>query len=108
MMWPTILILRVGRGQTIPIPLPLFLLWPFIILGWLVYPFLRLVPASSRERGGRAVSAANPGSGKVDRPARPPHPAQTLRVALVAFAKLNGLRIDVRDPEEGRFSIRIY
>ncbi|MBD3335308.1 MAG: hypothetical protein GF355_07300 [Candidatus Eisenbacteria bacterium] len=108
MMWPSILVLRAGRGQTIPIPLPLFLLWPFIVIGWIVYPFLRLIPAATRGGPANTESQADPKTRPAGRPRRPMHPAQTLRVALVAFAKLNGLRIDVRDPEEGRFSIQIY
>jgi hypothetical protein len=36
MMVPSLLILRIGPGRGIPLPLPLFLLWPFFALAALL------------------------------------------------------------------------
>ena len=47
-MWPTLLIVGVGRCHGLPLPLPLFLLWPFLLLGWLVFGIGWLVTRSWR------------------------------------------------------------
>jgi hypothetical protein len=36
-MWPLLLIVGIGRRRRFPLPLPLVLLWPFLLLGWLVF-----------------------------------------------------------------------
>ncbi len=41
-MIPSLLIAGVGRRRRVPIPLPLFLLWPFVILAFVIVWVLRL------------------------------------------------------------------
>ena len=68
-MWPSLLIVGVGRRHEFPLPLPLFLLWPFLLLGWLLI----------REWRARPVLAGMFG-------------------VLTLAAHLRGLRVDVRPP----------
>lgn len=77
-MWPSLLIVGVGRRRWLPLPLPLFLLWPFLLLGWLVFGVGRLV---TREWRAEPALAGMYG-------------------VLMLWSHLRGLRIDAR-PERG-------
>jgi hypothetical protein len=43
MMLPALVILGIGRRRRLWIPLPAFLLWPFWVLGWLVWVVFKLM-----------------------------------------------------------------
>jgi hypothetical protein len=75
-MWPSLLIVGVGRRHEFPLPLPLFLLWPFLLLGWLAFGLGWLL---IREWRARPVLAGMFG-------------------VLTLAAHLRGLRVDVRPP----------
>jgi hypothetical protein len=68
-MWPWLLIVGIGRRRRFPLPFPMFLFWPFVLVGWLIYaiglPFTR---------GGWTG----------------------LRAVLTLFPGLRGLRVDAR------------
>lgn len=84
-MIPALAIIGFGRKRMIPLPVPLFLLWPFILLalavvglaGWLT----RRQPAA---RSGLLVA----------------------RTALLATFHLSGLRIDVRSRDQDNVYFR--
>lgn len=42
-MFPAIGLVRVGRKRGFPLPLPLFLLWPLLLVGWLLLEGARLL-----------------------------------------------------------------
>ena len=78
-MIPTFLLLGIGERRRFWIPLPLFLLWPFWLLGWLVWMPARLIRARWE-------------------------PA--LRTGLMVGAHLGGLRIDVDASDGTRIHLR--
>jgi len=78
-MLPAFLLVGVGHGRRVWIPLPFFLLWPFWLLGWVVWFVLAFL--------------------------RVPQ-AKALRMALVLGANLSGLRVDV-EPRDGSGRIRL-
>jgi hypothetical protein len=41
-MVPALLLVGVGQSRRVWIPLPVFLLWPFWLLGWMVWTVFRL------------------------------------------------------------------
>jgi len=73
-----------GKPQ-IPIPVPLFLLWPAALVGWLMV-------------------VASPKAGRRD----PQALAARIRVGLVAFNALSGLRVDVESADGHRVKVRIW
>lgn len=77
-MWPSLLIVGVGPRHKFPLPLPLFLLWPFLLLGWLAFGLGWLV---TREWRARPALAGMYG-------------------VLMLAAHLRGLRVDAR-PQRG-------
>ncbi|MBU1702599.1 MAG: hypothetical protein KJ970_01240 [Candidatus Eisenbacteria bacterium] len=125
-MWPVLLIVGIGRRKPIPLPFPLFLFWPFILIGWMVAGLITLIrrihgthhPSSTRQsrdsRPGRPSDRqpeiiqggdeykfhAEPKWRRADEAysikTRPEIP---LGLALTAFTKLHGLRIDVRSKD---------
>ncbi|UCH85478.1 MAG: hypothetical protein JSW50_07265 [Candidatus Latescibacterota bacterium] len=78
-MLPTLLLVGAGQNRRVWIPIPVLILWPFWILGWVVW-----LPV--------AIAGA--------RCAKP------LRMALIIMAQLSGLRIDV-DSKDGKIQLRI-
>lgn len=42
-MLPALLLVGIGHGRRFWIPLPAFLLWPFWLLGWVVWSVFRIV-----------------------------------------------------------------
>jgi hypothetical protein len=74
---PVLLLLGIGSG--VFLPLPLFLLWPFVGIAWLLL-LLGLLVAPT---GGPVRQRLSTG-----------------KQALVAFASLPGLRVDV-EPKDG-------
>jgi len=83
-MWPWLLIIGLGRRGRIPLPIPLLLLWPFLLLGWLVLGIGCLVKRSWRS------SPALAG----------------LYGGLMLYVGARGLRVDAR-PHEGP-GVRIW
>ncbi len=73
MMLPSVLLIGVGARRRIWIPVPVILLWPFWLLGWVVWAPARLL----RRDWGHA-----------------------LRAGLIMLAQLSGLRLHV-DTTEG-------
>lgn len=67
-MLPVLLLVGAGHPRRVWIPVPLFLLWPFWILGWIVW-----LPV--------AVTGVRW--------------ARSLRMGLMMMAHLSGLRVDV-------------
>ena len=72
-MLPSLLLVGVGSRTRVWIPLPTILLWPFWLLGWVVWAPAWLL--------------------RLER-------AQTLRMGLIFLAQLSGVRIDV-DTSDG-------
>jgi len=72
-MPPALLLVRVGRARRLTLPLPLFLLWPLVLLAWVVLGPAWLVTAGRRP----ALLAAG-------------------ITALRAFNELRGTRVDIR------------
>ncbi len=82
MMIPSLLILRLWERPGIPVIVPLFLLWPFLLLGGLALGVAMLFkPHSDRARGILAVTTA--------------------------FLAMRGLLVDVRDADGSRVYCRI-
>lgn len=73
-MIPSLVLL--GLGRRLALPLPIFLLWPLWLAGWIVWLGLQLI----------GLPAAAP-----------------LRLALLTFANLSGLVVEV---ESSHFRIR--
>ena len=82
-MWPSLLIVGVGPRHGVPLPLPLFLLWPFLLVGWLVFGAGRLV---TREWRGRPALTGMYG-------------------VLTLWPHLRGVRIDARSQRGSRVRI---
>ena len=73
-------------GWVIPLPLPIFLAWPFVVVAWgLVTVADRLV-----RRGGAGSPSLS-----------------MARVGLQAMFHLSGLEVDVRSTEETRILVRL-
>ena len=79
MMLPTVLLIGVGPRRRIWIPVPVFLLWPFWALGWVVWAAARMV------RSERALA---------------------LRTGLVFLAQLSGLVLQVDAADGTRIHLR--
>lgn len=79
MMLPALLLVGAGSRRRIWIPLPVILLWPFWLLGWVVWAPARLL---GLER------------------------AHSLRAALVLMAGLSGLSLDVDTADGARVHLR--
>jgi hypothetical protein len=80
------LIFGVGKGRRIPIPFPLFLLWPLIALAWLTLTLCLLFVRTGLNTRQSIVTA---------------------RIALAAFGRLSGTRIDVQSKDGSGVNIRI-
>jgi len=78
-MIPTLLLFGIGQRRRFWIPLPLFLLWPFWLLGWLAWLPAWLIRA---------------------------HWEPALRVGLMTIAQLGGLRVDVDAADGTRIHLR--
>ena len=78
MMLPSLLLIGVG-SRRLWIPLPFVLLWPFWLLGWVVWAPARLL--------------------RLER-------AQTLRLGLILLAQLSGVQIDVDTADGKRIRLR--
>ena len=84
-MIPALAIIGFGRKRMIPLPVPFFLLWPFILLALAVVGVAsRLTRRQHAARSGLAVA----------------------KTALVAMFHLSGLRIDVRSREHDNVYFR--
>ncbi len=73
-MLPAFCVLSVGRGRGIPLPIPLFLLWPLIGLAWLALLAARVLVPRDGETRQRISAAAS---------------------ALALVARLSGLHIQI-------------
>jgi hypothetical protein len=67
-MLPVLMLIGVGRKRWIWLPLPFFLLWPFWLLGWIVWLFMKAARAPQEK---------------------------TLRLALALGAQLSGTIVEV-------------
>jgi hypothetical protein len=54
MMLPAFMLVGIGQEKPVWIPLPFFLLWPFWLLGWVVWLFLK----AARAPQGKALKKA--------------------------------------------------
>jgi hypothetical protein len=79
MMLPSLLLVGAGSRRRIWIPLPVILLWPFWLLGWVLWLPARLLSV----RWGHAM-----------------------RHGLVLLARLSGLRMDVDTADGKRIHVR--
>jgi hypothetical protein len=79
MMLPAVLLVGAGRRRRIWIPVPVILLWPFWLLGWVVWAPARLL--------------------RLDW-------AHALRAGLVFLAQLSGLELDVETKDGTRIRLR--
>lgn len=86
MMWPAILVFGIGRERRLPVPLPLFLIWPAVGAGWAVIGVSKLVaPGASRRPG--AIG--------------------TLNTSLRLFNQLRGTRVDIDSADGTRVHVRL-
>ena len=79
MMLPTLLLVGAGSRRRVWIPLPLILLWPFWLLGWVVWVPVRLLRVEQE---------------------------RALRMGLILLAQLSGLRLDVDTTDGTRIHLR--
>ena len=79
MMLPTVLLVGVGQRRRICLPVPVILLWPFWLLGWVVWAPARLLF---------------------------PGWAHPLRAGLILLAQLSGLSLDVDTTDGTRIHLR--
>jgi hypothetical protein len=75
-MIPALLILGIGRQRRFPIPLPLFLIWPFVIVA------LGIVSIGAAVFGRRTEQGRH---------------LHLARIGLLTLFQLSGLKIDVRE-----------
>jgi hypothetical protein len=80
-MLPAVLLVGAGTRRRFWIPLPVILLWPFWLLGWVVWAPVRLLV---------------------------PEWAKALRLGLVMLAQLSGLALDVDTNDGTRIHLRFY
>jgi hypothetical protein len=80
MMLPAFLLIGVGENRRFWIPLPLVLLWPFWLLGWLLWIVLLIL----------GIPWAKP-----------------LKVALQLAANLSGFRVDVDTADGEHVHVRM-
>ena len=85
-MIPAIAILGVGRTRRPKIPLPLFLLWLFVALAWLIIGLISLCYWISGKRGRR--------------------PARAWAILLM-FCWLSGTMVDIRAQDGTRLYVRL-
>jgi hypothetical protein len=78
-MLPSVLLVGVGPKRRIWIPLPVILLWPLWMLGWVVWAPARLLH---------------------------PERARALRAGLILLAQLSGLELDVDTADGTRIRLR--
>jgi hypothetical protein len=76
---PTVLLLGAGPRCRIWIPVPVILLWPFWLLGWMVWAPARLLH---------------------------PERAHALRAGLILVAQLSGLKVDLKTTDGTRIRLR--
>ena len=78
-MLPALLVMGIGKRRRVWIPLPAFLLWPFWLLGWLVWIVFRIFQFPW---------------------------ANTLYQALLLGTHLSGIRVEVDTANGERIHIR--
>ena len=86
-MIPSIGIVRIGRKRGVPLPLPLFLVWPFLLLGGLILAVARLL-----------VPNGTPAAASLD----------AGRLGLLTLFHLSGLRVDVETADGMNVRFRLY
>ncbi len=84
-MLPALAIIGIGSGRRFRVPLPLFLLWPLLLVGALVMAAV----------GGSRVRTGRPGF------------FARFRTCLAVFCHLSGLNIDVRSRDGTSFYLRL-
>jgi hypothetical protein len=84
-MMPALVLIEVGRRRLVPIPLPVFLLWPLVLLALVAVGLMRLVLAVI---------------------GRPPGVLGAAATGLRALFQLAGLRVDVESADGERFRIQ--
>ncbi|MCK4413897.1 MAG: hypothetical protein KAY32_10150 [Candidatus Eisenbacteria sp.] len=86
-MWPVLLVVGVGRQRRFPLPLPFFLTWPLVGLGWIVVGLGSLVSPGSPRRPG-AIGM--------------------LYTALALFNHLRGAQVDIDDSKGAHIHVRLW
>ena len=84
-MIPALAVVGFGRKRMIPIPMPFFLLWPFILL---------------------ALAVVGLASCLTRRQYPSPRGLVAAKTAILALFHLSGLRIDVRSRDQDNFYLR--
>jgi hypothetical protein len=80
-MLPALLLVGIGHHRRVWLPFPVFLVWPFWLLGWVVWAVFRGL--------------------------RVPY-EKSLKMALVMGAQLSGLRVDLESGTDGgRIHVRM-
>ena len=79
-MLPSLLLVGVGHARRFWIPLPVFLLWPLWLLGWVVWALFRLAGVPWEK---------------------------SLKMALVLALHLSGARIDIDSADGNRVHLRM-
>ena len=82
-MIPSLMVIRFGQNLKYWIPIPLFLLWPFLLAVWIVVAVLRVSVPSWR------------------------HQCIRILFALKAFALARGFALEIRSPD-ANFSVGIW
>jgi hypothetical protein len=85
-MWPSLLVLGIGRRRRLPVPLPLFLAWPIVGAGWAVVGLAGFVAPGATRRPGAFG---------------------TLRTGLTLFNQIRGTRIDIDDSNGTHVHLRL-
>ncbi|MCP4547006.1 MAG: hypothetical protein GY835_11125 [bacterium] len=86
MIPPAFLVAWVGKRQRIPLPVPLFLLWPFLLLGYLFIGLGWMITPPTKR-------AARFGKGLM---------------MLEAFRHLSGMQVNIDTARSESFSLKFY
>jgi hypothetical protein len=86
-MIPAIGLVQIGRKRWVPLPLPLFLLWPLLLVGWLLLEGVRLLVP----RGSAAALSL-----------------EAARLGFLTLFHLSGLRVDVQSADGAKVRFRLY
>ena len=79
-MLPALVLVGLGEARRFWIPLPAFLLWPFWVVGWVVWALMRLLGIPGHRR---------------------------LWLILSLAGRFSGLRLDIKSKEGQRIQVRM-
>jgi len=125
-MIPWLALVGIGRRRRFVLPVPVFLLWPFLALGWVALSVAALFAPRHRQAGrGSSRRASKSGAAARGAAARgaaargaaargaPAHERATrgellqLRASLALMTRLSGLAVDVRAHDGTSFYFRL-